>query len=142
MLTVQQAKNFFFDRAVVIAAIGREAAARSARAGALVRTIARNSMRQRKASSPRGSPPSSHAGQLKDLLFFGFDAASKTTIVGPVPFKAGIVPNLLEFGGDEPGVDRFGNKRTMHYAGNPFMAPALVKAAPELPGIWEGSVKG
>lgn len=142
MPTVTNFKLLFFDRQKIVKAIGRAKVAVGARAGGLVRTIARRSMRRRKKSSPAGSPPSVHAGQLRDLLFFGYDTATGSTVVGPVPFKAGTVPKLLEFGGTAPRTDRSGKTVTATYAGNPFMKPALTKAEPSLPPMWQNSVKG
>jgi hypothetical protein len=142
MFTLTEAKGNFFDRQAVIDAVGRERAGIMARAGALVRTIARRSMRHRRASSRPPAPPSSHAGQLRDLLFFGYDAATENTLVGPVRIDAGIVPHLLEFGGEERVTDRRSDTRTARYAGNPFMAPALLAAAPSFPSMWANSIKG
>lgn len=143
MLTVRETKKFFFDRKVVIDAVGRASATALARGGALVRTIARRSMRRRKKSSPAGSPPSVHVGTMKDLLFFAYDPATTTTVVGPAKFGGKAeAPNLNEFGGHAQRKRRDGSEYTARYPKRAFMFPALEKATPSLPAMWANSVKG
>jgi hypothetical protein len=95
----------FFDQQKVKDAIQAQRRAAMANMGAFIRKVARQSMRRRKKSSAPGQPPSAHAGQLRDLLFFSYDENSDTTVIGPVKFagKSGDanVPGLMEFGGTQ-----------------------------------------
>jgi len=128
---LKQAKSAFFDRKAVTDAIDAGTRKVLSKFGAFVRTRARSSIRTRKKSSPPGQPPSSHAGDLKRLIFFAYDAVSKSLIVGPIPFRKGEAPRLLEHGGTTTVKTRSGSK-VKHYRGNPFMEPA---AKAELPGF-------
>ncbi len=107
-------KSQFFDRQVVIDAVGRASAQALAKAGAFIRTGARSSMKRRKASAPPGMPPSVHApsgafASLRNILF-AFDPATKSMVIGPVALNqlsfsgnrpvSGTVPTVQEFGGD------------------------------------------
>ena len=70
--------------------------------GAYVRRAAKSSIRKAKSTSKPGRPPHSHVGTLKRLLYFGFDPATASVVVGPVPFAAGTAPRVLELGGEAP----------------------------------------
>jgi hypothetical protein len=78
--------------------------------GAYVRTAAKSSIRKRKRASAPGSPPSSHTGLLKRFIYFGYDTAARSVVIGPVPLNQvsftedmrpvrGTVPESLEYGG-------------------------------------------
>jgi len=93
-------KKMFFDRKAVLEAVGRANAKVLSKAGAFVRRTAKSSIRKRKRVSRPGEPPSSHVGTLRDLIYFGFDAASRSVVIGPTPFRGrAVVPRLLELGG-------------------------------------------
>ncbi len=104
---VKEAKATFFDRAAIGNAVEKAILRGLASAGAYVRTVARRSMRRRKKASPPGQPPSTHQGQLRDLLLFAYDQPNKATVVGPAKFSAvrknsastTPVPGLHEHGG-------------------------------------------
>jgi len=134
---LKQAKSAFFDRKAVTDAIDAGTRKVLSKFGAYVRTRAKTSIRTRKKSSPPGQPPSSHAGDLKRLIFFAYDTEGKSLIVGPIPFRKGEAPRLLEHGGTTTVKTKSGSKVT-RYRGNPFMAPA---AKAELPGF-ENSLRG
>jgi hypothetical protein len=91
--------NSFFDRDSVISAMDKATRKALSKAGAFIRTRARSSMRRRKSASSPGSPPSVHKGTLKNLLFFSWDPATKSVVIGPEKFARGEAPNLNEFGG-------------------------------------------
>jgi len=127
-----QIKQLFFDRAAVIKAIGKKEAKAMSRIGAFLRRRARSLIRSagKKGTSassgqpPRYHPPEDSVRTLRNIQFY-YDPGSKTLVTGPIllPGKPAIdktVPNLLEFSGD---VTR--GRKTYHYSGNPFMAPAL-----------------
>jgi hypothetical protein len=105
-----QAKNWFFDRPRVLAMVAARKQRAMGRAGAFVRQRAKTSIRTRKKPSAPGRPPSSHTGILKRFIFFSYDAARQSVVVGPtktnqVFFDAafrpvtGTGPGALEFGG-------------------------------------------
>ena len=156
MFTLKNSKkDFFFDRAKVIAMMDKKTQAALSRAGAYIRRIARSSMRRRKKSSPPGSPPSAHTDPGLKKIIFAYEPERKTVVVGPVGFsghhvigggvKPGVVPQTMEFGGTigirereaapgkwlpvsrrtYPGEAR--RVRNVKYAARPFMAPALAK---------------
>lgn len=136
-------KLLFFDSAAVIRAV--DAASRKAlsKAGAFIRQRAKSSIRKRRGVSRPGQAPSSHAGHLKRLLFFAWDPAAETVVIGPARFGAGEAPNLLEFGGTivRKG-DRSGKPRRLRYRARPFMGPAYEKEKAQLPKRWQRSIRG
>jgi len=116
-------KGWFLDRERVRSFLGTRTAAALSKAGALVRTIARRSMRyvtslaeqQRQvaagdrkrltgnpAPSPPGTPP--HAVRphpwIREFLYYAYDPAAGSVIIGPVRLSSRVnVPSLHEFGG-------------------------------------------
>jgi hypothetical protein len=138
-------KDLFFDRGPIVRAVEKARRAVLSKAGAFIRTTARNSMRRRKGSAPPGQPPHVHKGTLRRLIFFGYDRSSDSVVVGPVGFRASTAPNLLEFGGKATLVRRRRGKVVRDratYESRPFMGPALEKERPRLPQLWAGSVRG
>lgn len=114
---VKSIQKTFFDRKAVTDAIDRATKAALSKFGAFVRQRAKTSIRKRKAISAPGSPPSSHEGSLKRLIYFGYDAVRQSVVIGPVPKTGGAeAPALLEYGGT-------GKRGT--YAARPFMRPAF-----------------
>jgi hypothetical protein len=103
-------KRWFFDRDLVTSRMSRTTRVTFIRIGGNVRTIARRSMRKRKAPSPVGEPPSSHEGSLRNRLFFLWDPQTESVVIGPERFNhiyfggdrkpiRGAVPGILEDGG-------------------------------------------
>jgi hypothetical protein len=122
---------WFFDRADVAGRLDPAVKKALSRFGAFVRQRARSSLRTRQAVSAPGSPPSSHEGTLKKLLYFAFDPAAESVVVGPARGgKATGAPETLEGGGAVTA-----DGQTLHYAPRPFMAPAF---AAELPKAADG----
>lgn len=70
---------------------------------------------------PRGSNP------LRKLIFFGYDIAKKSVVIGPLPYKGARAAKLEHGSG---GYHKF-----------PFMAPAMAKELPILPKLYENSVR-
>jgi hypothetical protein len=135
-------KEMFFDRAKVQKAVTDAARKVLSRFGAFVRTTAKHSIRKRKNVSPPGSPPSSHVGTLRRLIFFGYDPSKKSVVIGPTPLGSGSAeaPPLLEYGGRARRKDRKGKSVMATYRPRAFMGPALEKEEPKLPAMWAGSV--
>jgi hypothetical protein len=99
-------KQMFFDRVIVETKAEAAILKVQSRFGAYVWTRARRSMKRRKkgAGSAPGSPPYARLGLMRDRLFFGYDAATKTVVVGPEGLgnRPGEVPAVHEFGGVLP----------------------------------------
>lgn len=123
---IRTVQKFFLDRAAVTSAVDAGTRRALSRAGAFVRTRARSSIRKRKAISRPGQPPSSHSGELRRFLFFAYDPATRSVVVGPAKFKRGEAPPLLEYGGAVTRPTRDGNQ-VLNYRPRPFMQPALEK---------------
>jgi hypothetical protein len=147
--SIAQWKQFFFDRPAVVKAAGRAKTAALARFAGYVRSVARRSMRRRKKGvSAPGTPPFAKSGELRDLLFFGYDAKSGTFVVGPLGFKGSAVPALHEHGGVAPayGFRTLAGKAkrvvtgTARYPKRPFMAPALKVSLPKFAQSFKGTV--
>jgi hypothetical protein len=104
---IQAVKATFLDRAEISGAIDAGTRRALSKFGAFVRTRSRSSIRKRKKASKPGSPPSSHVGTLKKLIFFTYDAQKKSVVIGPTLFsgtkfigtKSG-APETLEYSGD------------------------------------------
>lgn len=136
-------KKMFFDNKKILAAVDRATRKVLSRFGAFVRTRAQTSIRKRKAVSAPGQPPSSHAGHLRRLIYFGYDVDRHSVVIGPQPFRGPAeAPPLLEYGGTARRVDRKTKRiRTMTYRPRPFMGPAFEREEKDLPALWADSVQ-
>ncbi|OPZ22733.1 MAG: hypothetical protein BWZ02_03377 [Lentisphaerae bacterium ADurb.BinA184] len=135
-------KAMFFDRKAVTSRVDAATRKVLSKFGAFVRTTARHSIRKRKAISQPGSPPSSHVGLLKRLIFFGYDLVRRSVVIGPTPLRGvAEAPPLLEYGGRARRKDRKGKTVMATYRPRQFMGPAIEKERPKLPALWAGSVK-
>jgi len=139
-------KEFFFDKARVIRAVDKARRAVLSKAGAFIRTTARHSLRRKKGAAPPGQPPHSHTGLLKRFLYFAYEPASDSVVIGPAKLnKPGAAPRVLEHGGKALIQQRRRGKvvrRRVSIEARPFMGPALEKERPKLPKLWAGSVRG
>jgi hypothetical protein len=136
-------RNFranFFRPELILAKAARARRRALSKAGAFVRQRAKTSMRKRKAISEPGAPPSAHSGELRKLLFFAYDERSDSVVIGPVVFRAGVVPGLLERGGTVVRKGRNGQNRTLHYRARPYMAPALKAELPKFRELLRGMI--
>lgn len=142
--------SMFFDKAPILRAVDRAERQVLSKAGAFVRRRAKGLVRKRKRVSEPGRPPSSHAGHLKRLIFFGYDRAASSVVIGPLLFRSRsspTVPELLEFGGvvtrERKGRRRRapGTRRTMRYRPRPFMGPAMEAEAPNFLSLFKDCVR-
>ena len=136
-------KRMFFDRQAVVSKVDAATRRVLSRFGAFVRRSAKSSIRKRKKPAPPGQPPSSHTGLLKKFIFFGYDAARQSVVIGPTRLNQkgrGEAPPLLEYGGKATLVRR-GKKKRVTYQARPYMGPAFEKEKPQLPAMWRGSVR-
>jgi hypothetical protein len=135
-------KEMFFDRKAVMDAVDRGTRKVLSKFGSFVMTAARHSIRKRKAASAPGQPPSSHVGTLRRNIFFGFDTAARSVVIGPTPIRSEVeAPPLLEYGGRARRKDRKGKTVTATYRARPFMGPAMEKELPKLPAMWANSIR-
>lgn len=116
-----EVKKLFFDRPAVTRLIDRKTQRILARQGGYVRTVARNSMKRRRGSSPAGSPPNVHEGGLKRGTFFALEPRRRVVVIGPVAFRNSSAPAALEHGGFSRGRGR----KKQYIRARPFMRPAL-----------------
>ncbi|MBQ4195902.1 MAG: hypothetical protein II622_07305 [Thermoguttaceae bacterium] len=89
----------FFDEKSVRRALDAKTRKALSRFGAFVRTRAKSSIRKRKSVSKPGNPPSSHTGKLKKYIYFGYDRAKKSVVIGALPFSNSRAQETLEHGG-------------------------------------------
>lgn len=146
-MTYFACKKFFFDRKAVTNRVDKAARKVLSRFGAFVRTAARSSIRTRRRVSDPGKPPSSHGGDLKRGIFFGYDPKRETVVIGPVPLHGRGYKNALEaleYGGRFArfkGLRRRRKRYMARYRARPFMQPAFEKEKPKLPQMWRDSVR-
>lgn len=142
---IDQAKGMFFDSAKVVRSVDAATRRVLSKFGAFVRTAARSSIRKRKKSSPPGMPPSSHEGSLRRFLFFGYDPARRSVVIGPARLnKSSGAPETLEYGGRTTVVRIRRGKREktrVTIQPRPYMRPALKREMPKLKPMWANSVK-
>jgi hypothetical protein len=137
-----QIKTLFFDKPTVLRAVDKAKRAVLSKAGAFIRTTAKHSIRTKKGSAPPGQPPHSHEGSLRRLIYFGYDPATDSVVVGPVGFKRTGAPHVLEFGGKTEIQRRRRGKvvRTrVSIDQRPFMGRAMRKVS--LAPLWRDSIR-
>ena len=114
---------------------------------AYLRAAARNSMRPGKPHKPSkpGQPPHAITRLLKDFLFFSWDPAQKSMVVGPAGFRNSNTPRVLEEGGtSDRTIYRRGNQwvnGTVQVKARPYMLPALQRSQEKLSEFWSKSVR-
>lgn len=143
-MNLKSAQAGFFDRKKVTRTVDKATRKVLSRFGAFVRTAARSSIRRRKSVSNPGQAPTSWTGLLKKFLFFSYDHAKRSVVIGPVRLNksGGEAPRLLEEGGRVARRGRKGKRRVMRYEARPYMGPAFKKEKPKLPAMWRDSVRG
>ena len=139
-------KQMFFDRAQVRRKVHTATRRVLSRFGAFVRRAAKSSIRKRKRASAPGQPPSSHTGLLKRFIFFGYDPARRSVVIGPERLnqKVGDAPEALEYGGTSTVIEGIRGKRTkrrVRIRARPFMGPAFEQERSKLPAMWRNSVR-
>ena len=138
---IDAAKSLFFDAPAVIAATTKAERRVLSKFGAFVRTRARSSIRKRKSPSPVGQPPSSHTGLLKRFLFFAFEPARHSVVIGPARLNQviGQAPAALEYGGTSvvvAGPRSQRRTRKISVAARPYMGPAFAAELPRVSELW------
>lgn len=145
-----QATRVFFDTKAVMARLPPARRKALSKGGAFIRQTARGSIRKGKKPSKPGSPPKSHVGTLKRLLYFAFDLATDSTVIGPEftntpgrrvkPVNGTVASTLEEGGAVSVFLKRTGQSVNAKIEARPFMAPALEKNKSKLPELWRDSI--
>ena len=155
-LKLKEAKDNFFDRLAIEDKVEKARMRALSRLGAFIRTRAITSMlghrvkkgfgvhssvSNRQGSAPAGQPPNPHTGDIVKQLEFVYDKALGSVVVGPAKLNkpGGKALEVLEHGGDEL-LEMAGKVKQAHYAGNPFMAPALEAEQANVEKLWANSV--
>lgn len=146
--SVDQARGMFFDSRAVTDPAERATRRVLSRFGAFVRTRAKRSIRKgtkRTPSSPPGRPPRSHAqGLLRRFIFFGYDKADQSVVVGPAKLngtRSGTALEALEYGGPTT-VGKGRRRRRVNVQARPFMGPAFeAELERSMPDLWKDSVR-
>ena len=131
--------SLFFDTRTVTRAVDRAKRRVLIQQGAYLRKVAQHLIHRRRGASRPGNPPHSHSGLIRDQIFYGYDRAAESVVVGPRVFTRRDAPGVHEFGGTLPS--RRG-KRAARYPARPYMGPALERSEPKLAALWHDSVKG
>jgi hypothetical protein len=141
-LRLKQAQSQFFDRAKVQRSVSRAERRVLSRFGAYVRQDARSRIRRRKRPSRPGESPTNQTGLLKRNIFFVYDEARRSVVIGPIRLNRGTdAPATLEHGGVVLIRPRNGPPETVVYLPRPYMGPAFENEKSRLPELWRDSVK-
>lgn len=136
-------KSLFFDRKEITSKLDPAVRKALSKFGAFVRTRAKSSLRYGDKSSPPGKPPTVHRSRkftrqkrkggavrqpsspLRELIFFSYDPAARSVVIGPaLGGRQSGVPALMEHGGTATiAVD--GKKIVARYQPRPFIRPAF-----------------
>ena len=143
-MVTMKVKSLFFDSPKVKRAVSKAKRREQSRAGAFIRTRAKSSIRTRKGYAPPGQPPHSHAGHLKRLIYFSYDPATGSVVVGPLRWAKGEAPSLLEHSGRAIRTQRRGRRRVRRRVfdrARPFLGPALLAELPNIPRRWRNAIR-
>ena len=115
------------------------------RFGGYVRTVAKNSIKpvgKKGTPSKPGQPPKSRKGLLKNFIFYGFDLAKRSVIIGPQKIHGlkGKAPNVLEYGGNARNKSQKGHITNAKVSARPYMGPAFEKGKKKLSSLWANNV--
>lgn len=153
-LTIEAAKQQFFDRRAVEKAMDKGTREAMTKIGGYIRTTAKRSMRKtgkskKTQTSAPGKPPRRHTGMLRDKIFFVYDENKRAVVVGPLKWtspQSNLKPTgtgksaagVLEHGGWVTGQTNRksttkgkylkGQQRSLFIQPRPYMGPALEKA--------------
>ncbi len=129
MFDLKATADWFFDRAAVAETLDPAVRRALSKFGAFVRRRAQTSIRPRKGTSRPGQPPHSHAGLLRKFIFFSFDRAAESVVVGPTLLTPDSrVPETLEYG-------------SATHAARPYMRPAHEAELAKVPDLFRDMIK-
>lgn len=155
-------KEGFFDREKVINAIAPATLKALKEFGRQIRKRAQKSLVYADDVSSPGSPPHAHKSQtitkkskstgktrtrsvsfLREYIFFAFDKANESVVIGPARLNSTLAPqslHALEYGGTSI-VREKKTTRSMTVRARPFMRPALAADLHKLPPLWRNSIR-
>jgi hypothetical protein len=145
---INELKGGFFDAAAVLKEMDKVQKKTLSRFGAYARRRMKSSLKYKSGKSSPGGPPNVHrtrgynkvkrdrktgatskqpVSPLRELIYFAYDAATGSVVVGPVKFggSGGKAPGLLERGGSGSFRDAAtGEIKRGVWAPRPFVRPA------------------
>jgi hypothetical protein len=141
---------FFTDKEVYKHATKKTKAVLS-KIGAFTRRTAKQLIKKvNKKGTPSkpGQPPKDRGGPLKKMLYFFFDLASLSVVIGPAKLRGMVSDKALpslEYGGNtriKESDEHSGKRtiRTVHLAARPFMGPAGKKEQAKAPALWKSAI--
>lgn len=136
-------RTFFYSRKV-LRLLDKKTHGALKRFGGYVRAVAKNSIRpvgKKGTPSKPGQPPKSRRGLLKRYIFYGFDLAKRSVIIGPQKIHGlkGKTPNVLEYGGNVKGKKR--HITSSKVSARPYMGPAFREGKKRLASFWSNNVQ-
>lgn len=160
-MNLSTVKKAFFDTRAVKNAVDPAARKALSKFGAYVRTRARTSIKYKAGTSAPGQPPHAHrsrgyvrkkkskktgavtarpASPLRELIYFAYDPARKSVVVGPTlgGSKSG-APQSLEEGGGATVTDG-GRRVHVRVRPRPFMGPAFRVELDKVGGDWRNII--
>jgi hypothetical protein len=150
-MNVSQFKINFFDKKAVTDKVDATERRLLSRVGAFVRRKAKSSLKYGKGTSSPGQPPVVHRSigftrtktdkhgvtkkqllsPLRELMFFAYDSASNSVVIGPAIWNHDTgIPAALEWGGSSIAVHN-GRQVTITIGARPTVTPALETEAPK-----------
>jgi len=143
-----------FNAGLVLSAVDRAKKRNLTKQAAFTRRSAKSSIRRRRRTSAPGSPPSSHSGLLRKLIYFIYEPSTQSVVIGPMLTNQArklskyrltqnkTVPETLETGGRVTRTSvRTGRTKRVYVQPRPFMRPALIKGLADLEKYWKDTVK-
>ena len=139
---LKQFKAMFFTSPAVIQALDKGTHRALMRFGQYVRKGARHSIKSAPGPGEPGQPPHGHIGLLKSHIYYGFDPAQRSELIGPdllgsSPYGETTIPEVLEEGGTVSHRRKPGDR---HFAARPFMGPAFEAGKGKLDDFWRDSI--
>jgi hypothetical protein len=139
---LKEFKAMFFTSPAVIQTVDKATHNALRRFGQYVRKVARHSIKSVPGPSEPGKPPHGHKGQLKGHIYYGFDPAQHSVVIGPAllgrsPYGMMTTPEVLEEGGT---VKARGQPVRTHPA-RPYMGPAFEAGQEKLDDFWRDSIR-
>lgn len=136
----------FFNNRKVLRLLDKKTHGALRRFGAYVRTAAKKSIKQvskKGTPSKPGQPPKSRRGLLKSFIFYGFDLAKRSVVVGPQKIYGlkGKTPSVLEYGGGVRHKSKKGCVSNAKVSARPYMGPAFEKGKKKLSSLWANNVQ-
>lgn len=109
--TLEVTKQFFFDRARVVAMVNARERRAMVKIGGFIRVTAKRSMRKSTKTKPYsavGQPPRYHTKLIRDFIYFSYSPTTHSVVAGPEklrvnpivkPVSQPTIPALHEYGG-------------------------------------------